>query len=147
MPGTRFRLRRWLGEGGMGVVYEAEHVDLERAVALKILRAHVADRDDERERFRQEARMTTRIESPHVVNVLDFGLLPDGRVFYAMELLDGRPLSAEIGEGPIAPERAIGLLRQMSAGLAAAHRAGVIHRDVKPDNAMVVRDKSGRACV
>jgi tetratricopeptide (TPR) repeat protein/predicted Ser/Thr protein kinase len=147
VPGTRFRLRRWLGEGGMGVVYEAEHVDLERPVALKILRAHVAERDDERERFRQEARMTTRIESPNVVNVLDFGLLPDGRVFYAMELLDGRPLSAEIAEGAMAPARALALLRQMCAGLAAAHRAGVIHRDIKPDNAMIVRDKSGRACV
>jgi len=147
VPGTRFRLRRWLGEGGMGVVYEAEHVDLERPVALKILRAHVSDRDDERERFRQEARMTTRIESPHVVQVLDFGLLRDGRVFYAMELLDGCPLSAEVAKGPIPPARVIGLLRQMCAGLAEAHRAGVIHRDVKPDNAMIVRDRSGRTCV
>ncbi len=144
VPGTRYRLRNWLGDGGMGVVYEAEHIDLERAVALKILRAPLADRDDERERFRQEARLTTRIVSPHVVNVLDFGVLRDGRVFYAMELLQGRPLSVEIGRGPMAPARAIGLLRQMCAGLAAAHASGVIHRDVKPDNAMIC-ESSGRA--
>ncbi|MBL8946309.1 MAG: protein kinase [Myxococcales bacterium] len=147
VPGTRYRLRRWLGDGGMGVVYEAEHVELERPVALKILRAQIAEHEDARERFRKEARTTTRIISPHVVQVLDFGLLPDGRVFYAMELLDGRPLSAEISDGPIAPARAIGLLRQICAGLAAAHRTGVIHRDVKPDNTMLVEDRSGRACV
>jgi tetratricopeptide (TPR) repeat protein/tRNA A-37 threonylcarbamoyl transferase component Bud32 len=146
VPGTRYRLRNWIGDGGMGVVYEAEHIDLERPVALKILRAQIADREEERERFRQEARMTTRIVSPNVVQVLDFGLLRDGRVFYAMELLRGRPLSFEIARGPIAPARAIGLLRQMCAGLAAAHESGVIHRDVKPDNAMVC-DHSGRSCV
>jgi tetratricopeptide (TPR) repeat protein/tRNA A-37 threonylcarbamoyl transferase component Bud32 len=147
VPGTRYRLEKWLGDGGMGVVYEAEHVDLERRVALKILRSHIADREEDRERLRQEARMTTRIDSPHVVQVIDFGQLRDGRVFFAMELLHGRPLSAEIREGAIAPARVIGLLRQMCAGLAAAHKAGVIHRDVKPDNAMIVTDRSGRACV
>ncbi|MBC8069652.1 MAG: serine/threonine protein kinase, partial [Deltaproteobacteria bacterium] len=146
VPGTRYRLTNWLGDGGMGVVYEAEHIDLERPVALKILRGQIADRDEERERFRQEARMTTRIVSPNVVQVLDFGLLRDGRVFYAMELLRGRPLSYEIMRGPIAPARAIGLLRQMCAGLAAAHESGVIHRDVKPDNAMVC-ERSGRSCI
>ncbi|HWB81261.1 MAG TPA: serine/threonine-protein kinase, partial [Nannocystaceae bacterium] len=146
MPGTRYRLRNWLGDGGMGVVYEAEHIDLERRVALKILRAHVADHEEERERFRQEARLTTKIASPYVVQVLDCGVLRDGRVFYAMELLQGKPLSYEIARGPIEAGRVIGLLRQMCAGLAAAHAAGVIHRDVKPDNAMICQS-SGRAYV
>ncbi len=146
VEGTRYRLRRWLGDGGMGVVYEAEHMDLERPVAMKILRAQIAEHEAERERFRQEARTTTRIVSPHVVEVLDFGFLLDGRVFYVMELLRGRPLSYEIARGPIAPARVIGLLRQMCAGLAAAHESGVIHRDVKPDNAMVC-EHGGRSCV
>jgi len=147
VPGTRYRLEKWLGDGGMGVVYEAEHIDLERKVALKILRSQIADREEDRERLRQEARLTTKIDSPHVVQVIDFGVLSDGRVFFAMERLHGRPLSSEILNGAIAPARAIGLLRQMCAGLAAAHAAGVIHRDVKPDNAMIVTDRSGRACV
>ena len=147
VPGTRYRLRRWLGDGGMGVVYEAEQIDLERPVALKILRAHIAQSEHERDKFRQEARTTMRIASPNVVQILDFGVLPDGRVFYAMELLAGQPLSAEIARGPIAAARVIGLLRQMCAGLAAAHHTGVIHRDVKPDNTMVVKDRSGRACI
>lgn len=146
VPGTRYRLEKWLGDGGMGVVYEVEHIDLERRVALKILREQIAESDRDREQFRQEARTTTRIVSPHVVQVMDFGVLPDGRVFYVMELLHGRLLSMEILRGPIAPARAIGLLRQMCAGLAAAHDSGVIHRDVKPDNAMVC-EIDGRSCI
>ncbi|MBK6918572.1 MAG: protein kinase [Deltaproteobacteria bacterium] len=148
VPGTRYRLCRWLGDGGMGVVYEAEQVDLERRVALKILRSQIADCDEQRERLRREAALTTKIASPYVVQVLDFGVLPDSRVFYTMELLAGAPLSREIDAGAIAPARSIGLLRQMCAGLAAAHQAGIIHCDVKPENVIVVADRRhGRDCV
>ena len=148
VPGTRYRLCRWLGDGGMGVVYEAEQVDLERRVALKILRSQIADCDEQRERLRREAALTTKIASPYVVQVLDFGVLPDARVFYTMELLGGAPLSREIDAGAMAPSRSIGLLRQMCAGLAAAHQAGIIHCDVKPENVIVVADRRhGRDCV
>ncbi len=141
MPSTRFRLRGTRGEGAMGIVYEAEHVEIGRRVALKILRWNAAKTPMARERFREEARMTTRIDSPYVVEVLDFGFLPDGRAFYAMEFLDGRSLASELAaEGVLPPHRVIGLLRQLCKGLAAAHRQGVIHRDVKPENVIVVRE-------
>ena len=134
IPGTRYRLLRWLGDGGMGVVYEAEHVDIERRVAVKILRLDVCDQPQALQLFRDEARAAGRIGSAHIIEILDFAELPDGRLLYTMELLSGRPLARELAERPLPAARTIAILRQVCKGLASAHAAHIIHRDIKPDN-------------
>lgn len=127
----------------MGVVYEAEHVDMERRVAVKILRAE-AGRDPAVIRsFRDEARAASRIQSDFIVQLYDFAALPDGRLMIAMELLTGRPLSRAL-ERPLELSRVFAILRQVCQGLAAAHAAGVVHRDVKPDN-IFLTTRDGRS--
>ncbi len=138
VPGTRYRLVRWLGEGGMGVVYEAEHEDIERRVALKILRIEASEDPHQAAQFREEARAASRIGSPNIVEIFDFGELPDGRLMFAMELLNGHGLDTELDRCPIDQSRLIAILRQVCKGLAAAHEVGIIHRDVKPDNIIVL---------
>ncbi|MDC0717306.1 serine/threonine-protein kinase [Nannocystis bainbridge] len=138
VPGTRYRLIRWLGEGGMGVVYEAEHEDIERRVALKILRHEASEDPQQAAHFRDEARAASRIGSPNIVEIFDFGELPDGRLMFAMELLNGHGLDSELDKCPMDQARMIGILRQVCKGLAAAHEVGIIHRDVKPDNIILV---------
>ncbi len=137
LPGTRYRLLGWLGDGGMGVVYEAEQIDLGRRVALKVLRNDPSQpaRDAERvAMFRAEARTVASIRSEHIVEIYDFAELPDGRVMFAMELLRGITLRNALVDGPLPVPRTIGILRQVCKGLAAAHAAGVVHRDIKPEN-------------
>jgi tetratricopeptide (TPR) repeat protein/tRNA A-37 threonylcarbamoyl transferase component Bud32 len=147
LVGTRYRLVGWLGEGGMGVVYECEHVDIERRVALKVLRSGVDPSSRRARMFREEARAVSRAgrsedgQVSNIVEIYDFGELPDGRMWFAMELLHGRSLARMLAEGPMAPARLIGVLRQLCKGLAAAHDANVIHRDIKPGNVMLVRDR------
>jgi serine/threonine protein kinase len=138
VPGTRYRLVRWLGEGGMGVVYEAEHEDIERRVALKILRPEASEDPQQAAQFREEARAASRIGSPNIVEIFDFGELPDGRLMFAMELLNGHGLDGELDKAPMNQARMIAILRQVCKGLAAAHEVGIIHRDVKPDNIILV---------
>jgi tetratricopeptide (TPR) repeat protein/tRNA A-37 threonylcarbamoyl transferase component Bud32 len=137
IPGTRYRAIKWLGEGGMGVVYEAEHIDIGRRVAVKILRHHYSDDEDAMELFRQEARATAQIGSENILQVHDFAQLPDGRLMMAMELLQGHDLMAEMGM-PIDPSRVIAIARQACKALASAHDAGLVHRDIKPENIFLV---------
>ena len=146
VPGTRYRLLRWLGEGGMGVVYEAEHIDIERRVALKILRAELSQRSDTALVFREEARAAARAGSKNNVEIFDFGELPDGRLFFCMELLTGVDLST-VTEGEIETGRVFAILRQICKGLGAAHKAGVIHRDIKPENIILVQHEGRRDMV
>ncbi len=138
VPGSRYRVMAKIGEGAMGEVYLAEHVDLEKRVALKLLNASYARLPDAVERFRQEARAASSIGSPYICDVTDFGHTPDGRVFFVMEYLEGQSLRRVLGtQGTIAASRAIGILRQVCKALGAAHEKGIIHLDVKPDNIMV----------
>ena len=155
LPGTRYRIDRWLGEGGVGVVFECSHVELHRKAALKVLKGALSKRTATL--FREEAVAAAKAHlrrdgdtshphgSPYIVDVFDFGELPDGRLWIAMEMLDGISLSTALkNDGqPIALDvpRAVGVLRQVCKGLGAAHRAGVVHRDVKPANVMLVRDR------
>ncbi len=143
IPGTRYRLLRWLGEGGMGVVYEAEHVDIERKVALKILRFDLSQQPEMARVFRDEARSASRMGSTNIVEIFDFGELPDGRLFFCMELLDGVDLVPQTEHDWVQPPVLIGVLRQLCKGLNAAHKAGVVHRDIKPENVILV-NREGR---
>ncbi len=136
---TRYRILGWLGEGGMGVVYEAEHIDLGRRVALKILRSEACRRPHHVDMFRAEARIVASIRSEFIVEIYDFAELSDGRALFTMELLQGATLHRAITWGPLEVARAIGILRQICKGLAAAHAAGVVHRDIKPENVFLSR--------
>jgi serine/threonine protein kinase len=136
-----YRVLSRLGAGGMGSVYKVEHVTLGRVHALKVLQGSVLQRDvDSAERFLREARAASRIRHPHIVDVFDFGYLPDGRPYFVMELLGGHSLADLIDQGPLQPARAVAIIRQLCAALVAAHHHGVIHADVSPSNALVLED-------
>jgi tRNA A-37 threonylcarbamoyl transferase component Bud32 len=138
----RYRLLRLMGEGGMGRVYEAEHVGIGKRVALKILHAMFSNIDEVVTRFRQEARIATKIGNPHIVDVTDSGKTEDGRFYFVMEYLDGIELHAAIRSGALEVVRALRIARQIADALAAAHDEGVIHRDLKPENILLV-DRDG----
>ncbi len=117
----RYRILNLLGTGGMGSVYRAEHEAIGRTVAVKVLHPEHCASPAERDRFRREARVAVRLRSPHVVETLDFGEDPEGRLFLVMELLHGEPVRAVLArEGQLAPERVVRLLRQLLAGLEGA---------------------------
>ncbi len=131
----RWRIETLLGTGGMGAVYRAEHVHVGRKAAVKVLHPDLCRSPPDRERFRREARVASRLRSPHVVEVLDFGEDGAGRPYLVMELLEGEPLRAVLDrEGRLAPPRVVRLLRQLLDGLGAAHAEGIVHRDLKPEN-------------
>lgn len=140
----KYRLERLVGEGGTGVVVAARHLQLERLVAIKFLRAALAS-DEIRLRFEREARAIGQIESDHVVLVLDVGTLDDGHSPYmVMEYLDGRDLARILAEdGPLAVEDAVDCMLQVCEALASAHAQGIIHRDLKPANLFLTRRDDG----
>ena len=134
----RYFVRRLLGRGGMGAVYEADHVGLDKRVAIKFLIGDHVDRDA-MSRFRREARAASRITHDHVVQIFDVGSSADGSDFIAMEYLEGCDLHQLVKrDGPLEPDRAIALARQLLAGLQAIHDGGVVHRDIKPANVLVL---------
>jgi eukaryotic-like serine/threonine-protein kinase len=138
----RYRLDALLGRGGMGVVWKAEHVAIRRTLAVKLLHPSLAAMPELRSRFEREAIAIGRIDHPNCVGVSDFGRLDDGTLFLVMELLDGRSLGDLMdADAPLAPNRALRILRHVLAGLGHAHAAGIVHRDVKPENVYIVEYK------
>jgi serine/threonine protein kinase len=140
----RYRVLSQLGRGAMGEVYLAEHLHLGRREALKVLHPSLASDPQFVSRFRREARATNRLSHPNIVSVHDFGQLPDGRFYLAMEYAEGESLSrvlATVGRLPLV--RALYLLHQLAAAVDHAHQRGVVHRDLKPDNLVLVQ-KRGR---
>jgi eukaryotic-like serine/threonine-protein kinase len=136
----RYRLDATLGRGGMGLVYRAAHVGLRRQVAVKILHPSLAASPEVRNRFEREALAVGKIDHPNCVTVYDVGRLPDGSLYLAMELLEGRPLADVLEEeGQIAPGRALHILAGILRGLAHIHHAQLIHRDIKPENIFLIR--------
>ena len=141
----KYRLLRPLGEGGMGLVFEAEHLRLRQSVALKFLRSEVLALPDALERFEREARASARIRGPHVVQVLDVDTDERGRPYMVMELLRGRDLEAELRvHGPFPVERAVDLVLQACVAVAQAHAAGIVHRDLKPSNLFLTEEAGKR---
>ena len=135
----RYEVLEVLGEGGMGRVYKVRHVALQRAFALKALRRDLARDEDLGERFIHEAKATASVKHPNVVQITDFGRLPGGTPYFVMELLSGHTLGEVIkAGGPIPAGRAVRIIRQVAGALGAAHEAGVVHRDLKPDNVFLV---------
>ncbi|HZI19194.1 MAG TPA: serine/threonine-protein kinase [Pyrinomonadaceae bacterium] len=136
----KYRLDERLGAGGMGTVYRATHLLIDRPVAIKVLRRKFVEDESARERFRREARAAGRLQHSNAVAVTDFGETRDGVVYLVMELLEGRTLrDLMTRETPFDPARAVSLILQASAAVEAAHEAGVIHRDLKPGNIFVVQ--------
>jgi serine/threonine protein kinase len=137
--GGRYHIRRLCGEGAMGRVYEGQHIDIGRRVAIKVLHARFHHSADLVERFRREARAASKIGHPNIVDVTDSGSTPDGAFYFVMEFLDGVNLEDLIlRTGPLPVERALLVAAQISRALEAAHAAEVIHRDLKPANVMLV---------
>jgi serine/threonine protein kinase len=141
-----YRVLELLGKGGMGYVFRAEHVKLGREVALKLLRSDYASRRDAVTRFFQEARTVNRVRHRNIVDVTDFVELDDGTTYIVMELLTGTSLGHWAQTGVDLP-RAIAVLIQICDGLGAAHQVGVVHRDLKPDNVVVVPTPDGAELV
>jgi YVTN family beta-propeller protein len=138
-----YRVDAEIGQGGMGVVYRAEDLRLGRMVALKLLRASLADDDGYRKRFLRESRLAASIEHAAIVPIYDAGET-DGLLYIAMRFVDGVDLAQLLRrEGPLAPERAVALIGQLASALDAAHARGLIHRDVKPSNALIGTDGDG----
>jgi serine/threonine protein kinase len=135
----RYRVIELIGEGGMGKVYLAEHVEIGKRVALKVLHPSYSRMPDLVERFRREARAASKIGHPNIVDVTDSGATSDGSVYFVMEYLEGVELGSVIErEGAVDVARALKISTQISRALAAAHREGIIHRDLKPENIYLI---------
>ena len=136
---NRYRVLAAIGEGGMGTVYKVRHTTLERLFAMKVLRKDMA-REELAQRFTREAKAAASVHHPGVVEITDFGRLPDKRPYFVMELLDGESLAARLARAPLPPTEVIAIARQLATALAAAHDRGVIHADVTPANVFVLAD-------
>ena len=139
----RYRLETRIGEGGMGVVYRARHVLIDRVVALKLIRPDLRGETHLRAWMLREARAANRVDHAHIVDIHDIGETDEGELYLVMEYLVGISLSSEIARGPFPVVRAVDILEQMCAALARAHDLGVVHRDLKSDNIMLTV-KGGR---
>ncbi len=134
----QYQLKHKIGEGGNGTVYQAQHCLLRRPTAIKLMNPDFMRSPSCRERFEHEVQITSSLSHPNTIAIYDYGQTPEGKLFYAMELLDGGTLEQLVScSGPLPAGRVIHLLEQMAGSLSEAHSKGLIHRDVKPSNAIV----------
>jgi eukaryotic-like serine/threonine-protein kinase len=144
----KYRVEERLGAGGMGTVYRARHLQMDRPVALKFLHQRLVEDEAARVRFLTEARAAVKLQHPNAVSVTDFGQTSEGCVYIVMELLEGRTLREILSrEAPLETARAISIMLQTSDAVAAAHDAGIIHRDLKPSNILVTQSADHPAVV
>ncbi|MEZ4401754.1 MAG: serine/threonine-protein kinase [Kofleriaceae bacterium] len=134
----RYEILARIGEGGMGVVYKARQVSIDRVIAIKVLNPQMAADPSWVQRFSNEARACSRLQHPNTIRMFDFGQTSDGRFFMTMEFLEGMVLRSAINAQPMAPNRVMKILIQCCASLAEAHSIGIIHRDIKPDNVFLL---------
>src|SRR4051794_28644426 len=139
----RYRLEARLGEGGMGVVYRARHVLIDRVVALKLIRPDLRGETHLRAWMLREARAANRVDHAHIIDIHDIGETEEGELYLVMEYLVGTSLSSELARGPMPLARSVDILEQMCAALARAHDLGVVHRDLKSDN-ILLTGRGGR---
>ena len=140
----KYRLDAYLSRGGMGSVYRATHLMLEKPVALKVIKPELVGSSEFARRFQREARAATSLNHPNIVAVYDLGQAEDGTLYIAMELVDGPSLKDAIQKGgPMDPIRIVRLVRQVLSALALAHRHHIVHRDLKPQNIMLASDRDG----
>ncbi|WP_096328059.1 serine/threonine protein kinase [Nannocystis exedens] len=135
----RYQVLERIGDGGMGAVYLAEHTTILKKFAIKVLSAQLSLREDHVDRFMREARAASMINHPNVVEITDFGKTPDGQPFFVMEYLQGQDLAQVLGEGALAWKRVRPILLQVCSALQAAHEQGIVHRDIKPGNILLVK--------
>ena len=144
----KYSVEERLGAGGMGAVYRARHLQMDRPVAIKVLHQRFVEDEAARNRFQIEARAAVMLRHSNAVSVTDFGQTSEGCVYIVMELLEGRTLREILSrESPIETARAISIMLQTSAAVAAAHEAGIIHRDLKPSNILVTQSADQPAVV
>ncbi|MEW6732832.1 MAG: serine/threonine-protein kinase [Acidobacteriota bacterium] len=145
---TKYRIDALIGQGGMGTVYRATHLELDRVIALKVVLPDFVSSGETLERFRREARAAARLNHPNVITIYDFGVLANGRAYLAMELLTGQSLRDELEKvGMLSPRRVLEILRPVCEAVQAAHNAGVIHRDLKPDNIVLESNEFGHELI
>ncbi len=138
----RYKIERVLGEGGMGAVYQAEHMLMHKRVALKVLHPEMTRMPEVVSRFEREAMAAAHIDHPNVAAATDFGKLDDGSFFLVLEFIEGKSLRDVVAHGRLEPSRALRILRQIASALSRAHSLGIVHRDLKPENVMLV-DREG----
>lgn len=144
----KYRIETRIGIGGMGTVYRARHLLIDRVVAVKVLSQRFVEDDAAQMRFRREAKASGRLQHPNAVAVTDFGQSSDGYVYIVMELLEGRTLREILAkDAPLDTARAVALMLQAAAAVGAAHEAGIIHRDLKPANIFIVQNSEMPAVV
>ena len=136
----RYRVLGTLGAGAMGIVYLAEDPLLKRGVAIKVLQGVALSHQDGLRRFQREAEISARLNHQNIVTVFDVGDEPSVGPFIAMEFIEGESLRDRLRRGPLAPEEAVAILGQLRSALEVAHRAEIVHRDVKPDNLLITLD-------
>src|SRR4029453_6606779 len=134
-----YHLQRLVGEGGMGAVYEATHARLAGRYAIKVLLHELSASEEVRARFDREARITSLLQHPNIVQVIDHNSTVDGTSYLVMEFLAGESVAAHLArKGRLAVPAVVDIVDQIAAGLAAAHARGIVHRDLKPDNVFLV---------
>jgi serine/threonine-protein kinase len=140
----RYRLIAPIAVGGMGAVYRAEHTLMQRRLAVKLLRPELADRDEAKKRFIREAQLCAQLDHPNCVTVYDFGVVGDDIFFLAMEFLEGESMADRLRKnGPLHAKEAVEVTCQVLDALGAAHALGIVHRDVKPANVMLIKQPDG----
>ena len=141
---SHYKILSKLGEGGMGVVYKATDIKLDRTIALKFLAAHLLKDEEARKRFHREAKAAAALSHPNICRVYEIDEV-EGRTFIAMEFVEGESLDKRIVQGPLKISEALDIAQQIAKGLEAAHEKKIVHRDIKPGNVMV--DDKGHATV